>query len=461
MTNEKRDIARFFTSIDLLAHLDEDIGDSLSERVSLETFDEGQLLIRHGNTGGQIFFIYQGKVEVRIPDVHGEIRKRVLLSEGDVVGEISLLIDSSYGADIVAMTSVTVYCLDKINFMQMVEQHVGFAETMSDLMASRMAQNGGINRVGKYQLLGKIGEGSMATVFRALDMDLNREVALKMLKYKLARSRGFLDYFENEAQTIASLNHPNIVDVYDIIDDFSTRFIVMELLHGGDLEQHLRRDGAFDLDECRDILRQAASALEYAHGLGKSSVLHRDIKPSNIVIDRRGHVKLTDFGIAALPKDIGVGITGSPAYVAPEIVEGKPFDGRADIYSFGVTAFKLLTNSLPFSAASIDELKRIKSITSAPDIRNYCPDIDEDLATFIDRCLSRDPADRLYDWKRIGKILSLETRHRRNLNPDEIGVLIRIRSSSYQDTANHVKSIQSLLEKAQVDHSIEIHHEGD
>lgn len=461
MRNEKKDIARFFASIDLLENLEEDIGDRLSESVSLKKFDKGQLLIRHGDTGEQVFFIYRGKVEVRIPDVHGEIRKRVLLSEGDVVGEISLLIDSTYSADIVALTSVTAYCLDKTSFMLMVEHHVGFAETMSTLMVSRMAQNGGINRVGKYKLLGKIGEGSMATVFRAFDPVLDREVALKMLKYKLARDRRFLDYFESEAQTIANLNHPNIVDVYDIIDEFSTRFIVMEMLHGGDLKRHLRRDGAFDLDECRDILRQVASALEYAHGKGKFGVLHRDIKPSNIVIDRRGHVKLTDFGIAGSPRDSGVDITGSPSFTAPEITDGKPFDGRADIYSFGVTAFNLLTNSLPFSAANLDDLKRMKSTTSAPDIRFSCLDIDDELATFIDRCLSRNPADRLYDWERIGKILNSETRHRRVLDPDEIGVLIRFRSSSYQETADHVKSIQSLFEKGQVDHSIEIHREGD
>jgi serine/threonine-protein kinase len=106
---------------------------------------------------------------------------------------------------------------------------------MTQLMTSRMAQNGGINRVGRYELRGKLGEGNMATVFNAWDPELEREVAIKMLKYKLAYDDKFRDRFEQEAKTIASLNHPNIVNVFEVIDEFSTRFIVMEKLHGQDL----------------------------------------------------------------------------------------------------------------------------------------------------------------------------------------------------------------------------------
>ena len=229
--------------------------------------------------GRRIYFIFEGKVEVQIPDTQGEVKSRIMLKKGEVVGEISLLINSTYSADVIALSKTTAFYLDQQHFNELIENHPDFAEVMSQLMTSRMAQNGGINRVGKYELRSKLGEGSMATVFNAWDKELEREVAIKMLKYKLAFNEKFLDRFEQEAKTIASLNHPNIVNVFEVIDEFSTRFIVMEKLHGQDLAAILEEKGAFSLAQTREILFQVASALQYAHNHGEKGIVHRDIKP--------------------------------------------------------------------------------------------------------------------------------------------------------------------------------------
>jgi serine/threonine protein kinase len=400
-------------------------------------------------------------VEVQIPDIQGEVKRRILLKKGEVVGEISLLINSNYSADIEALTRTTAFYLDRDHFKELIEKHPDFAEVMSQLMTSRMAQNGGINRVGKYELRGKLGEGNMATVFNAWDPELEREVAIKMLKYKLAFNDRFRDSFEREARTIASLNHPNIVNVFEVIDEFSTRFIVMEKLHGQDLSEILKEKGAFGIAETREILSQVASALQYAHNHGDAGIVHRDIKPSNIVIDAYGNIKLSDFGIASPPQDKDVNIEGTPSYLAPEIINGDLLDGRADIYALGVMAFHMLTTSCPFSASTLAKLLKMQVNQAPPDIRSACPDIDEELAGFIESALSKDPDDRISDWTEINRILKPAGQFKLALDPDELAVIIRFRDTSYQQAASFINAMQRLLTEEEINHQIEMHRGSD
>lgn len=316
MSIDTDEVALILSGVKILQDLDVEVIRDIAEHIEIAEFKAGELVVEKGYTGNRIYFIFEGKVEVQIPDTRGDVKSRIMLKKGEVVGEISLLINSTYSADIVALTDTTSFYLDHSHFKDLVERHPDFAEVMTQLMTSRMAQCGGINRVGKYELRGKLGEGNMATVFNAWDPELEREVAIKMLKYKLAFDDKFLDRFEQEAKTIASLNHPNIINVFEVIDEFSTRFIVMEKLHGQDLAAILKKKGAFDLSQTREILSQVASALQYAHNLGDEGIVHRDIKPSNIVVDAYGNIKLTDFGIAGPPRDKNVNIEGTPSYLS-------------------------------------------------------------------------------------------------------------------------------------------------
>ncbi len=461
MSIDTDEINLILSGVNILQDLDIEIIHDIARHTQVEEFAKGDMLIKAGEVGKRIYFIFEGKVEVQIPDTQGEIKSRILLKKGEVVGEISLLINSNYSADIEALEKTTAFYLDRDHFKELIEKHPDFAEVMSQLMTRRMAQNGGINRVGKYELRGKLGEGNMATVFNAWDPDLEREVAIKMLKYKLAFNDNFLDRFEREAKTIASLNHPNIVNVFEVIDEFSTRFIVMEKLHGQDLSVILKEKGAFGIAETREILSQVASALQYAHNHGDKGIVHRDIKPSNIVIDTYGNIKLSDFGIASPPQDKEVNIEGTPSYLAPEIINGDLLDGRADIYALGVMAFHMLTTSCPFSASTLARLLKMQVEQKPPDIRNACPEIDEDLAGFIESALSKEPDDRISDWEEIRKILKPAEQFKLALDPDELAVIIRFCDTSYQQSAGVINAMQKLLQDEGINHHIEMHRGSD
>ncbi|MGB5328301.1 MAG: protein kinase [Gammaproteobacteria bacterium] len=457
MSIDTDEITLILSGVKILQDLDIEIIRDIAAHTQVARFNQGEMVIQAGEMGRRIYFIFEGKVEVQIPDIQGEVKRRILLKKGEVVGEISLLINSNYSADIEALTRTTAFYLDRDHFKELIEKHPDFAEVMSQLMTSRMAQNGGINRVGKYELRGKLGEGNMATVFNAWDPELEREVAIKMLKYKLAFNDRFRDSFEREARTIASLNHPNIVNVFEVIDEFSTRFIVMEKLHGQDLSEILKEKGAFGIAETREILSQVASALQYAHNHGDNGIVHRDIKPSNIVIDAYGNIKLSDFGIASPPQDKDVNIEGTPSYLAPEIINGDLLDGRADIYALGVMAFHMLTTSCPFSASTLAKLLKMQVNQTPPDIRSACPDIDEELAGFIESALSKDPDDRISDWAEINRILKPAGQFKLALDPDELAVIIRFRDTSYQQAASFINAMQRLLTEEEINHQIEMH----
>ena len=456
MSTDVDEITLILSGVKILQDLDVGIIRDIAEHTQIEGFEKDELVIEAGQMGRRIYFIFEGKVEVQIPDVQGDVKRRIMLKKGEVVGEISLLINSTYSADVIALSKTTAFYLDQQHFNELIEKHPDFAEVMSQLMTSRMAQNGGINRVGKYELRSKLGEGSMATVFNAWDEELEREVAIKMLKYKLAFNENFLDRFEQEAKTIASLNHPNIVNVFEVIDEFSTRVIVMEKLHGQDLAAILEEKGAFSLAQTREILYQVANALQYAHNHGDKGIVHRDIKPSNIVIDAYGNIKLTDFGVAGPPQDKKVNIEGSPSYLAPEIINGDILDGRADIYALGVMAFHMLTNSLPFSAGTLGKLLKMQVNQKPPDIRNACPEIDESLAGFIDSALSKDPDERISDWDEIRSILRPASQLNLMLDPDELAVIIRFRDTAYQLSGSFINAMQKLLQEEGINHQIEI-----
>jgi len=461
MLIDSDEIALILSGVTILQDLEVDIIEDIAARTRIAEFLKGDTVVSAGAVGERIYFICDGQVEVQIPDARGAIKRRVLADKGGVVGEISLLLKSIYTADIVALTDTTALYLDRPCFQSLIEKHPELAEVMSQLMTSRMGKSGGINQVGKYELRGKLGEGNMATVFNAWDPELEREVAIKMLKYRLAYDQDFLDRFEREAKTIASLNHPNIISVYEIIDAFSTRFIVMEKLRGDDLAAILAANGAFDPAQTRDILAQVAGALHYAHNHGEKGIVHRDIKPSNIVMDDYGNIKLTDFGIASPPRDKVPNIQGTPSYLAPEIIRGDIFDGRADIYSMGVMAFHMLTGSLPFTAVMLDKLLQMQVEKEPPDIRRACPGIDNEFARFIERALCKDPDKRISDWEEIRRILRGSNQLELMLDPDELAVVIRFRDTEYQHSARLINAMQKLLKEEGINHDFALHRGGD
>jgi len=205
---------------------------------------------------------------------------------------------------------------------------------------------------GRYRLLGSIGQGGMADVQRAYDEQLDREVAVKILHARYSDDRSFLLRFQREAQSAASLNHPNIVSVYDAGDADGRPFIVMELVRGRSLRD-LTRSERITASRAVEIVGDAALALNYAHEHG---LIHRDIKPGNILVSHEGEVKVTDFGIARAVNAETItetaAVFGTAAYVSPEQAQGETVDRRTDVYSLGCVLYELLAGQQPFSADS-------------------------------------------------------------------------------------------------------------
>ncbi|WP_380277574.1 protein kinase [Kitasatospora purpeofusca] len=259
---------------------------------------------------------------------------------------------------------------------------------------------------GRYVLQRVLGEGGMASVHLAYDSVLDRSVALKSMHAELGRDDSFKERFRREAQAVARLEHPNIVTVYDSGEDIapdgsSTPYIVMQLIDGKGLRDAINeavaQQGAIALEEALRVIVGVLNALEASHDMG---LVHRDIKPGNVMFDRKGNVKVMDFGIArALESGVtsmtqtGM-VVGTPQYLSPEQALGKPVDARSDLYSVGVMLFEMLTGRLVFDGDSAFSIayKHVQEEPPAPSTLNprLSPAVDE----FVARALRKDPAHR-------------------------------------------------------------------
>jgi serine/threonine-protein kinase len=216
--------------------------------------------------------------------------------------------------------------------------------------------------IGKYQVQGVLGQGGMGTVYKAFDPQIQRTVAIKTV-LKSALDPADLQYaltrFRHEAQAVGRLNHSRIAAIYDYGEDVDIAYIVMEIVSGKSLFQHMQSSVHFDLREIGEIVRQLLDGLGYAHAQG---VIHRDIKPSNVLVTEEGRIKLTDFGIARLDtsKLTNVGeVMGSPGYMSPEQFLGTEVDARSDLYSVGIIAYELLTGKRPFTGSDAEVMRQV------------------------------------------------------------------------------------------------------
>jgi len=263
---------------------------------------------------------------------------------------------------------------------------------------------------GKYRILDKLGAGGMGEVYRAEDLSLNRQVAIKVLPAVFAADRERLARFEREAKILASLNHPNIAAIYGVEQADAKRFLVLELIEGETLSERLL-EGPLPLDETLEICCQIAEGLECAHEKG---IIHRDLKPSNVKITPQGKVKILDFGLARAFHDQTSGIDlaksptitadmtrpgvilGTAAYMSPEQAKGKPVDKRADIWAFGCILYECLTGKEAFAGETITET--LASILKGePDWHAVPVGISSRINDLLRRCLQKDPRERLHD----------------------------------------------------------------
>lgn len=252
-----------------------------------------------------------------------------------------------------------------------------------------------LERIGNCRIVEEVASGGMAVVYRAIQDPLGRTVAIKALKSSAALEENVITRFEREAQSLALLQHENIIHVYDFHRERGALFIVMEYVQGIDLYDLLEKCGRLPYDVAAIIAMQVARALDYVHYRG---IVHRDIKPANVMISRQGGIKLMDFGIARDTSfgdltEAGTGI-GTPAYMSPEQVLGDKLDARSDIFSLGVMLYQMVTGKKPFvedeRRSAMHKIRLEKHVSA----RKLNPEIPRELERVIDRCLEKQPRDR-------------------------------------------------------------------
>ncbi len=236
----------------------------------------------------------------------------------------------------------------------------------------------------RYMIVTSLGEGGMADVYLAVDTILNREVAIKILRGELSSDPVTLLRFQREANAASKLNHPNVVDVYDVGESEGRHYIVMEYVRGRTLKQLISQRGALDKREAVDIMMQLTSAVQHAH---ENHIIHRDIKPQNVLVKDDGTVKITDFGIALAHDAVQLtqndAVLGSAHYLAPETTRGEPASNQIDIYALGIVFYELLSGSVPFKGENPVQIAMKHLREDVPGIRDFNPTLPQTIENII------------------------------------------------------------------------------
>ncbi len=265
-------------------------------------------------------------------------------------------------------------------------------------------------KIGKYDILSELGRGATAVVYLGEDKFNDRKVAIKVqVKDESAgpeEARRFEKLFMNEAALVGKLSHPNIVAVYDAVIDEEMQYIVMEYVGGGSLKKYCTETNLLPVRQAVLVIFKICRALDYAF---QNGVIHRDIKAANILLDERDDIKISDFGTAQISTSTHTqidGFVGSPAYMAPEMINEEPPSVQSDIYSLGVTMYELLAGRLPFQATnSVAMINKILNENPTP-LKGIRPDIPEKLVEIVEKAMAKSPAERYPAWYAMARELA-------------------------------------------------------
>jgi hypothetical protein len=380
------------TAHKVLNYFSEDEQKFLASKVKCKIVAAGERFITQGDVQKTAYIIQRGAC-LLVVEKEGELHPVGHLGRGDIVGIRSFLTGEPQGAHAEAETAMELWALDKDLFDDISKEDPDLLEFLTELVVCRFdSKRPTADRIiGKYMAMDIIGRGGYSIVYRGLNTDLSMPVAIKMLKHNLAVNPDFINGFRNEAKTIASLRHENILRVYDIEERYKTVFIIEEMVEGESLENMLGRLACIPPKLAISFLIQLCSGLQYAHKMG---IIHRDINPSNIFVQQNDRLKILDFGLSCPIGTEDFASFGTMAYMAPEQIESDPMDQRTDIYALGITAFEMLAGQKPFQETDPQKLMDLHLNCGIPDPADLVPDMPEPLRQFIFKACQQDPEQR-------------------------------------------------------------------
>lgn len=398
-----------------LNYFSQDEASPLLKKMTCKAVKSGERFITQGDVGEQAFIIQRGSC-LQVVEKNGDLHPVGHLGRGDIVGATSLLTGEPQNFHVEAETDMELWILKRSLFEDISNENPDLLDFLTEIVASRFGSRRPMadRVIGKYIANDIIGHGAFSIVYRGLHRDLNRPVAIKMMRHNLALDPEFQNTFRNEAKTIAAMNHPNIIHIYDIEERYRTLFIIEELVEGQSLKDMLRHLRAIPLKATVDFLIQLCTGLEYAH---HRAIVHRDINATNILVQPDDHLKILDFGLACPIGTEDFSSSGNVAYMAPEQIESQALDQRTDIYAVGITAFEMITGRRPFPEDDARALLSMHLESEIPDPCDLLPDCPGLLRDFIMKACRRSPDERyqdasgaLKDLHRIGEKIGLPAR---------------------------------------------------
>lgn len=378
----------------LFDSLPQEIAYEFLKKMTHRRFFKGDKIVTQGERLNHFNLILQGicGVNVERKDILYDVEK---LGPGDIVGSAALFDGSVATAHVHAETDVEVLSMSREQFEKLTADFPELKSFISSVVAhilstSKLADE---RMIGKYTVTENIGHGGAGIVFKGMHSILKMPVVIKMLTHEMSMNPDFIELFRNEAMTIAKMNHPNIVKVYDIENAYKTVFIIMEYLEGATLDNILANVATMSLQRVVDITMQVCSGLEYAHSMG---IIHQDINPRNIFVQSDGRVKIIDFGLACRRGSVDTNFLfpGSLHYISPEQIRGDPVDERTDIYSLGITVYEMVTGQKPFQQTEGREILKWHMEQDIHDTRSTIGNLPVEIHNFFMRTIRRDPSAR-------------------------------------------------------------------
>ncbi|MBU2630297.1 MAG: protein kinase [Proteobacteria bacterium] len=416
---------------------------SFLHNLKLERIHQGDRFIAQGRIMDTAYIIQEGSC-IELVEKKNQLFPVGHRGVGDIVGMISLFTGEPMGFHVEAESDMDVWSIKKADFENIPENNPDLFTFLTELVADRFDRKGPIadRTIGKYLITDILGRGGYSIVYKGIHSELERPVAIKMMRHHLSMQADFQQTFQNEAKIIARLNHENIVNIFDIESRYKTLFIIYGFLEGEPLNDLIDRLKKIPPRLALTYLRQIVSAIAYA---GEKGLIHRDLNPFNVIVLPNDRIKLIDFGLACTIGADDFQMDGNFNYLAPELLDGEPADFRSDIFSLGVTAFHMVTGHLPFLSDNQAQLMKMMRKEKIPDPGKIVDNLPENLREFILKACENNPEQRFQTPKEVRDWLGSSRLVKEN--PLSRADLKNMRTVTFEITRGNEKEFSLLMKE--------------